>query len=1143
LKGNVGIGTTAPNSKLTISNEGVGGTDLLKLSLNKGAIPALTVNGSGQILYGPSVGYMGVSAINFGNNSTYNSGANDTFFLINPSNSNSSKVFGVRKGTTDYLTIDGSGNVGIGTTNPTRKLDVIGDGSFSTNLNVGGTGYFSSLIGIGTTAPTERLEIVGNAKISGNLYAQKLFDFDNSLYSLDLANAGSTASSMSLTSSGSIRFNYNDNGTHIINSSAAKIQNYTNGLLLGVSSSTSGTVTGWDSNLFLATSGNVGIGTTNPTHKLDVVGDAYFSTNLSVRGTAFFASNIGIGTTNPLSKLDIAGTQQSSESSIKTSNTNNAISINYARGANGGYEPGLMWYATDNVSGTPKAGMWMQDTNFGSNLFLGTSNDYVSGLTNSALTVNYSGNVGIGTTNPTRKLEIYNSTAGDNEILLMHGAENGLLLQDLASADMASFLGYNGTSYNAIEFRAKSGYGSQLVLATSGNVGIGTANPLSKLSVVGSISADNIVLAGNNQLSGVSGFSNYLNFSGGLGTGGVQRLTANGNLTNINNIQAGSLNIGVGGSFATKVDYPTGTTPYSVAIGDLNGDGKADLAVTNYNSTSVSVLINQTTTALFTSTSGKVGIGTTNPSYPLQVYSRTYYGYVTATGTWGSSSDARLKTNITTLSDSLNKISSLRPVTYKQIGNEQSGEHLGFIAQEVEPILPELVGTDINGYKSIDYASFAPILVGAIQEQQSEINELKSNINITTTGQIAVSYNISDEVLASLGYDGAKNEIENATYKLTDSTGAIVTRISQFGEIAAAKIKTGLISATNVVTKNLISEKTMTRELISPKANIDQLTAVDIQTTSITTDELISRRSTIDDLQSETATISTLYADNIISKEGSIGDLMALKVSAVRDELKKLIDDRTSTTDDQTAITGTSIASQTSDWKMNIASDSAQITGDLAITNNLIIGAKLLVNGDTQLANAFITGTFSAGEISIKDNFIETTNTALYIQPSNTGSIHMMGDTLVIAENGEVQINGNLAVSGSLFANLITAGEIQTQKLTATEINSDQVKIATDSAQVIIADSGFAALATSSANLTSNATAGTATLPAGKTELIINNNKITANSMVYITPVGSTKNQVLYIKEKVVSESESYFTIALDNALDQSIDINWWIIN
>ena len=47
-------------------------------------------------------------------------------------------------------------------------------------------------------------------------------------------------------------------------------------------------------------------------------------------------------------------------------------------------------------------------------------------------------------------------------------------------------------------------------------------------------------------------------------------------------------------SFAAKTDFPTGSVPYSVAMGDVNGDGKPDLAVANYDSNSVSVLLNTT---------------------------------------------------------------------------------------------------------------------------------------------------------------------------------------------------------------------------------------------------------------------------------------------------------------------------------------------------------------------------------------------------------------------------------------------------------------------------------------------------------------------------------------------------------------------
>lgn len=56
-------------------------------------------------------------------------------------------------------------------------------------------------------------------------------------------------------------------------------------------------------------------------------------------------------------------------------------------------------------------------------------------------------------------------------------------------------------------------------------------------------------------------------------------------------------NISAGGniSFTPKVDYPVNNSPYSVAVGDLNGDGKPDMAAVNSGSTSVSVYINAST--------------------------------------------------------------------------------------------------------------------------------------------------------------------------------------------------------------------------------------------------------------------------------------------------------------------------------------------------------------------------------------------------------------------------------------------------------------------------------------------------------------------------------------------------------------------
>ena len=90
-------------------------------------------------------------------------------------------------------------------------------------------------------------------------------------------------------------------------------------------------------------------------------------------------------------------------------------------------------------------------------------------------------------------------------------------------------------------------------------------------------------------------------------------------------------------------------------------------------------------------------------------------------------SDARYKKNISSLTGTVNKIQQLRGVTYNWI-DEHKGttQQIGFIAQEVEKVFPQLVKTNEKGYKSVAYAHMVPVLLQAINEQQQMIQELKS---------------------------------------------------------------------------------------------------------------------------------------------------------------------------------------------------------------------------------------------------------------------------------------------------------------------------------------------------------------------------------------------------------------------------------
>lgn len=102
-------------------------------------------------------------------------------------------------------------------------------------------------------------------------------------------------------------------------------------------------------------------------------------------------------------------------------------------------------------------------------------------------------------------------------------------------------------------------------------------------------------------------------------------------------------------------------------------------------------------------------------------------GTFTATGDINSSSDMRLKTNIKTLTNSLEKVLSMRGVEYDRI--DLGGKHqIGVIAQEIEKIAPDLVSEDENGFKSVSYGNITALLIEAVKELSAKVKELESKI-------------------------------------------------------------------------------------------------------------------------------------------------------------------------------------------------------------------------------------------------------------------------------------------------------------------------------------------------------------------------------------------------------------------------------
>ncbi len=104
-------------------------------------------------------------------------------------------------------------------------------------------------------------------------------------------------------------------------------------------------------------------------------------------------------------------------------------------------------------------------------------------------------------------------------------------------------------------------------------------------------------------------------------------------------------------------------------------------------------------------------------------------------GTFTNPSDARLKMGITNLHYGLKDILRLRPVTWTWKDRPGGKTGLGLIAQDVQPVLPELVeqGTDKDGMLSMNYIGLLPIVIRAIQEQQATIASLRNEVGALQT--------------------------------------------------------------------------------------------------------------------------------------------------------------------------------------------------------------------------------------------------------------------------------------------------------------------------------------------------------------------------------------------------------------------------
>jgi hypothetical protein len=325
-------------------------------------------------------------------------------------------------------------------------------------------------------------------------------------------------------------------------------------------------------------------------------------------------------------------------------------------------------------------------------------------------TVDSSGNVGIGTTSPATGIDVqttnYTYSGTTYDIYGIVGLTGGGVRLGGDSSNADSVIGTTGTGNMQFVTYNGSAWGSRMTLDNSGNVGIGTS-PSYKLHIRGT-SGSNILRVDDTTNSAGLGIGADPTDGAEINYGGVDILrfvnvsTERMRITSSGTVYMGTTTNAVSSETRLAV-LGTGTSG-SVAI-----ECRKSTTTTGSSQRFIRFFANDGSTSM----GGIVGNGASNVQFI-------------------SISDERLKENIQPLSGSLDKVLALNPISYNW---KDSGEHIeaGFVAQEVEEVLPEYVTTDedenqTKGLTGGMTAGYISVLTKAIQEQQALIESLEARI-------------------------------------------------------------------------------------------------------------------------------------------------------------------------------------------------------------------------------------------------------------------------------------------------------------------------------------------------------------------------------------------------------------------------------
>ena len=708
--GNVGIGTTSPDEKLTVS-------------------------GNIRIANNAKLYLWNDHDVNFIDYKEWQTSSSGGMTIENQSSTGHVNI--ISNGNTGFY-LNNIGNVGIGTTSPAAKLDV--SGKIQNNAVIesksGGTSSY-----IAHSASTDTY-----IAIAGRVDS----------YPAPSANASSIVTTR-------------DGGTYPFNSYGHLVISSRHDSSRDILFRTNNT-----DRMVIQGDGDVGIGTTSPTAPLtfgksvygaessenyfrikfqdqggthndvgigqpasgalgfNVTAGNYFSFNNGTSGeiARLNGTGLGIGTTSPAQKLDVDGNIQILDTDTVDGNVFGYLNFHSTSGGSTGNHARIAS---------------IRDSNGAGQMLLYTK---TGGAATEKVRITSAGNVGIGTTSPNAMLhvtdsiqvdggdtfgvdnaghQIYMSSGGsglggefgtgyarnliksDGSATIHIGDNTSLISRILLDAGSAGTSGYISLQTKQVE---------RVRVTADGNVGIGTTSPSGKLTVYapngnsdslqigradsGSLwkfnhaGADlriyNTDGSGSDILLGVDAAGTFHNNKVGIGTATPQQ------------------NLDVVGAARSTYD----SSNYSQLESNASGGVFKALAAGATN-----ILLRSYGDSYFNG--GNLGVGTSSPSEKLEVS-----GNILASGDITAYSDARIKENVETLPNALESVKAMRGVTYNKIGEEK--QSIGVIAQEVQAVLPQLVSEHKDEMLSVAYGNITAVLIEAIKEQQDIISQLEERI-------------------------------------------------------------------------------------------------------------------------------------------------------------------------------------------------------------------------------------------------------------------------------------------------------------------------------------------------------------------------------------------------------------------------------